>query len=486
MKPRITSEYGKLKSIMIHTPGPEHLNLVPWEGEHVLLGSNPRALNELREEHGCLKNFLVSEIGKENVHEVTDLLRYIFEQADKPKRVEVLKEILFRHYDPYTKHLSEQGIRLEDYDSGDLVRDLVQGYPRELILDESELPTMIIPPKRELMWMRDSSAVTPAGVVINVMASMKRFPESELVRAVYKYHPMFDEDSIFLDMVQHYRQMESDESAAGLLDKKFLEGGNILILNEETIAVGVGSSEFYYSNRTTRQAFYLFVRRLFEADKTKKIRRVYLVNVPDLRGFIHLDTAFNMFGPGSAIAMPYIFGHPKPSIRISADDVLERFVTWIRKNMVISKADLKRIPTPEMFRHSGKVEIYDRDYIEKQGEIKRLPIPSRRFLDQLIEDRILDPEKIVWIGGSADDYASPYEHLKVALFEQANLAGNVFTTEPFRLVSYHRNRVTNRSLEAHLKRIHPDYHLELMQSNEIRTDDGGPHCLTQPLLREEI
>ena len=92
---------------------------------------------------------------------------------------------------------------------------------------------------------------------------------------------------------------------------------------------------------------------------------------------------------------------------------------------------------------------------------------------------------MVWVGGPPEDYPSPYEHLKVALFEQHNMAGNVFATGPHRLVAYHRNPLTSSSLEKKMRSLNPNAHLQLMSSNEIRTDNGGPHCLTMPLLRAE-
>ena len=91
-----------------------------------------------------------------------------------------------------------------------IVKDLIHGYPRKLSLHKGKLPQLIIPPKRETMWVRDSSAVTPAGVIINSMESKRRQGEPELVRAVFKHHPMFDPDSIFLDMVDFNRSLRDD------------------------------------------------------------------------------------------------------------------------------------------------------------------------------------------------------------------------------------------------------------------------------------
>ncbi|MEM7510980.1 MAG: arginine deiminase family protein [Bacteroidota bacterium] len=484
MKPVLKTEYNPLKKVLVHTPSEEHAQLIPWEGEHPLMGPNPRVFAELKNDHTTLVDFLKEEIGKENVLELKDLLIDIFENTDYRRRFTILQDTLHTDADKYIDHLMARGIRLDSYDPEELVKDLIYGYPRELTINNGRLPNIIIPPKRELMWMRDSSAVTQCGVIINEMASTRRKPEPTLIRSVFKYHPMFDEDSIFLDLVQFHRDMVGDPTSSGLHEKFLIEGGNVLILSEDTLAIGVGNDDFLYSNRTTRPAFRLLVRKIF-TDPNNPIKRVYLVNVPDLRGFIHLDTVFNMVGPKAAILMPYIFGSPTPSAKTSAKQVLQKFVGWLRQNIGVNQTDLSRIPTVHHFEHAGKVEVYDRDYIRQKGTVERLPQPSTYFIDQLIKDGLIDPNLITWVGGNPDDYPSPFEHLKTALFEQHNMAGNVFTVKPFRAVAYHRNEVTIDKLDTMLHSASNDAHLELMSSNEIRTDNGGPHCLTLPLEREE-
>lgn len=486
MKPRILSEYAPLKKVLVHTPGPEHEQLIPWEGDHVLMGANPRVYSELQKDHADLKQFISNEIGAENVLELQEMLMDVFDDTDYRTRYSILKDTLYDTADTYVDHLQARGVKLEKYKTEDLVKDLVHGYPRKLTLNNNRLPKIIIPPKRELMWVRDSSAVTPCGVVINAMASSRRRLEPTLIRSVFKYHPMFDSDSIFLDMVDFHREMQADLTWSGLREHFLMEGGNILVLDEHTVAIGVGRKEFQYSNRTTRAAFDLLVEKMLEADKKKQIQRIYLVNVPDLRGFIHLDTVFNMVGPKTAVVMPYIFGYPNArNGDSSATEILQQFVGWLRKNVGIHQTDLSKIPTKRHFEFAGKVEVYDRDHIKKAKKVERLPQEAKYFLDQLVEDGLIDLDKITWIGGAMEDFVTPYEHLKVALFEQHNMAGNVFTTSPFRSLAYDRNKITTAALANTMRGLSEDAHLALMSSNELRTDNGGPHCLTLPLLREE-
>ncbi|MEL6844269.1 MAG: arginine deiminase family protein, partial [Bacteroidota bacterium] len=441
MKPIITTEYAPLEKVLVHTPGEEHHQLIPWIGDHPLMGPNPRQVSELQKDHDDLKQYLREEVGPENVIEVADLLEEIFSEADVRQRQKILRDTLHDTADRYMDHLQARGVQLAKYEPQKLVKDLIVGYPRKLTLNNNRLPKIIIPPKRELMWVRDSSAATPVGVSINAMASARRSLEPALLRTLFKYHPMFDQDSIYLDMVGFLRDLQDDDSWSGLHLRYLMEGGNILVMSEDSIAIGVGQHDFLHNNRTTRAGFQLLVKKMLEADPERQIRRIYLVNVPDLRGFIHLDTVFNMFGPQAGIMMPYIFGYPKPD-KGSATQVLQQFMHWLRRDMGFNQADLSMIPTARSFENAGKVEVYDRDHIDKVGKVERLPQPAPYFLDQLIKDGLIELNRIAWIGGDPNDYASPFEHLRVALFEQHNMAGNIFTTSPYRAIAYHRNPVT--------------------------------------------
>jgi arginine deiminase len=297
------------------------------------------------------------------------------------------------------------------------------------------------------------------------------------MRAVFKHHPLFGEDYIVLDLMEQQQKLRIDPTIALAWDY-IIEGGNLLVLNEETIAIGVGRRTFQHSKRANRYAFELLVEALFNKDGAKKIQRVYLVNLPDLQGFIHLDTVFNMFGPRAAVVMPYIFGYPR-----GYDDVLKPLVKRLRQDMAIKKVDLSKLPTVDDFERAGRVEIYTRDLYDKTGRATRVNAESKYFLDQLVEDGLLDLNNVAWVGGNPEDHPNPIEHLRVALREQANQAGNVFTVKPFCSVAYHRNPHTLRALEATMERLSPSAHLERLPSNELVKGSGGPHCLTMPLLR---
>jgi len=68
-------------------------------------------------------------------------------------------------------------------------------------------------------------------------------------------------------------------------EKYSLEGGDILILNEETVAVGI-------SQRTNPNSIEKFANTLLTEDSSFK--KVLAIDIPKTRAFMHLDTVFTM------------------------------------------------------------------------------------------------------------------------------------------------------------------------------------------------
>ena len=64
-----------------------------------------------------------------------------------------------------------------------------------------------------------------------------------------------------------------------------IEGGDILILNEKTVTIGI-------SQRTTPQAIEILSRKLLSEENG--FEKILAIDIPKLRSFMHLDTVFTM------------------------------------------------------------------------------------------------------------------------------------------------------------------------------------------------
>ena len=69
-----------------------------------------------------------------------------------------------------------------------------------------------------------------------------------------------------------------------LSDSYSIEGGNVLVLSKDIVAIGL-------SERTTVSCAETFARKLLQNSDFKK---VLAFDIPETRAFMHLDTVFTM------------------------------------------------------------------------------------------------------------------------------------------------------------------------------------------------
>jgi arginine deiminase len=175
------------------------------------------------------------------------------------------------------------------------------------------------------------------------------------------------------------------------LNRYPLEGGDVLVLTEEIIAIGI-------SNRTDPRAIEYFAEKIFEAHKTFKT--VLAFNIPKSRAFMHLDTVFTQVDQGIFTIHPGIenkltvFEITKNSERFdvvktvgSLETILEKHlntpITLIRcggKDLITSVREQWNDGANTLAIAPGKVIVYDRNHVTNQmlkdAGVTVLTIPS--------------------------------------------------------------------------------------------------------------
>jgi arginine deiminase len=183
-------------------------------------------------------------------------------------------------------------------------------------------------PLPNLLFMRDNAAWVGSGLVNSVMATRARFYEPFLVRAIYDHHPRFADP----DRTVWYGD-GTDEALPATI-----EGGDVLVLSEETVAVGL-------SERTRSAAVEMLAHNLFDGSA---VRNVVVVDLGKGRAVMHLDTVltmvdhamFNVF-PGAVdgvnveVIRPGANGsievEPYDSLSTALSDALETRVEFVPK-----------------------------------------------------------------------------------------------------------------------------------------------------------
>ncbi len=267
----VYSEIGKLRRVIVHRPGSELDNLTPPTMKEFLFEDIPDHVSAGREHDQFVA--ILEKAGTE-VYYSNDLLANVL--ADPVHRQSFLNEFLSEAHVflPSLPHLYEYLLSMEDIQK--LVTFVMAGLRREQyrhngtsldLLDRKKM--LLFDPMPNLYFTRDPMSVIGRGVSVNCMWAETRHRESLLPDCVIKHHPLFKG-------VPHY--FSRDENAT-------LEGGDILILSREVLAVGI-------SQRTETAAVKTLAQRVLTAGDG--FRHVLVFLIPERRAFMHLDTVFTM------------------------------------------------------------------------------------------------------------------------------------------------------------------------------------------------
>lgn len=286
----VTSEIGRLRKVFVHTPGPEVERMTPKTASE-LLYNDIIHYHRVREAHAQLKGVLslVSE-----VLEVRDCLADVLDIAQA--RDELLSRIT------ESQNCSHLMSDISEVQSADLAELLISGLPLKRDTLESYLSTksFSLVPLPNMYFMRDSSMVIGPRLVTGGMASSVRDSESLIMRTIYEYLPSLRGRGILLDAC-----MSQDR------EKFTIEGGDVLVLSEDVLLIGV-------SERTTPTAIDKLIDAYYNSrisDGIDKPFDVFCVLLPRERSTIHLDMIFTLVNTEQAIVYaPYILGRDRARI----------------------------------------------------------------------------------------------------------------------------------------------------------------------------
>lgn len=287
----VSSEIGRLKTVLLHRPGRELERLTPKYLEAMLFEDIPW-LKKIRQEHDQFAQTLRNE-GCEVLY-YEEMLSEILEQRDVRARMsdeviatsrlgsEELKESI-RHYLD-TMDLS----RLSEVFISGLQKSEIEAVtgPQRLSSYIKEAYPFYIDPLTNLYFTRDPGAVILSGLSVHAMKTPARRRETLILKYLRDYHPVFKSSPF--GAVSHWYDPEDLDS---------IEGGDILVLSRDCIALGC-------SSRTGAEAIERIASRLFAAENGP--REILVVQIPFTRAFMHLDTVLTMLDRDTFVIYPGI------------------------------------------------------------------------------------------------------------------------------------------------------------------------------------
>jgi len=272
------SEVGRLRTVMLHRPGPELGRLTPRNNDQLLFDGIPW-LGRAQDEHDTfaqalrdhdvevlyltdlLTETLTIETARQEI--IASTLKGLFVGPSLQERIATFLQ------DAHPDKLAETlmaGLRNDEMSlSGSVANRLMQ--PEDFLINP--LPNLLFT-RDSSVWLRDRVAVTS-------LAMPARVRETQLTGLIYTHHPRFAGTPIV-----HGPHLEH------------LEGGDVLELSPGVIAVGIGE-------RTTPAGLERFARQVLTDDLA---HTVLAVPIAQERATMHLDTIVTMVDVDTVVIYP--------------------------------------------------------------------------------------------------------------------------------------------------------------------------------------
>lgn len=366
----VYSEIGKLKKVLLYRPNDELENLSPNYLTDLLFDDIPY-LKKAQEEHDEF-----AKAFKENGAEVL----YVDELLSETINNNNLKnEFLEEFFD--LSEINNNFIRedlkkfLLDLNTQDMVTKLIAGIrTEEMKLSKNIFSVKVrtanmdtpffLNPMPNFYFQRDPVAMIGKGAAVNRMKTPARRRESMFMEYVLKHHPDFKGTPLYYEKNFPYA----------------IEGGDVLVLNEKTIAVGI-------SLRTDPESLEILAEKIFK-EYNDKFETILGILIPAKRAYMHLDTVFTMLD-------------------------YDKFVV-----------------------HSKLEEDMRIFAIRKNGD-KDFHISEEKNSLKVILEEFLDVDKVTLLKCGGNDIIGGER-------EQWNDGSNCVAIEPGKIIVYDRNTITNK------------------------------------------
>ncbi|MCW2817957.1 MAG: arginine deiminase, partial [Marmoricola sp.] len=238
--PGVTTEVGRLRTVMLHRPGPELQRLTPRNNDKLLFDGIPWVARA-QDEHDAFADALRSR-GVEVLYLTGLLTETLAGEAARDHAIRGVTASL-RLGDTLRDHLRHELTQLApeqltDVLTAGLRNDEVRGG-FGLVTSLLREDDFLIDPLPNLLFTRDSSVWIGHQVAVTSLAMPARDRETQLTELIYTEHPRF-----------------ADTEKIHGWHREHLEGGDVLLLSPGVLAVGVGE-------RTTPAGVERLARQLF-------------------------------------------------------------------------------------------------------------------------------------------------------------------------------------------------------------------------------
>lgn len=280
MEISVTSETGRLKGVIVHTPGREVSLVNPIHKEDLLFDDIIFEDDARREHFDMLTVFKAAMPANGEVFEILDLAKECFQ---KPDVREEFVELMIDELPHENLHTIRK--RLIELDPETLVKFVTEGTFGD---------PFSLHPAPNLMFTRDLAAVVGNNIILSRAAKKARTREFLLIRCIVNHHPLF------ANVKKNIITIGKNQS---------IEGGDVLVVSDKIVLIGM-------SERTSFSGLMNVAEQLLN----NGIEHVLAVDIPKQRSSMHLDTIFTFADTAECVAFP-------PAIIDQTENVVDLFST---------------------------------------------------------------------------------------------------------------------------------------------------------------
>lgn len=282
MKLQVFNEYSLLEVVLVHRPG-EEIDRLTHENMKAFLFEDIPFLARMQDEH----DEFVDEMRERGVKvfHLAKLLRELIDTQPDVRRKLIDQVCAAERAGGIAADLHDVAKFPTDLLTSILFRGVTHSEYQEIVGKSAASAAMggqfILRPVPNAYFSRDPAVVIGNCAVSCKMHYVERVRETIITRAVLEHHPEFSVHRIV------YGASDSPHD-----DRPFtVEGGDIIVLNEEAVLVGV-------SERTRLETIDILAKRIFSETRAK---RLYGIPIPTERTFMHLDTVFTIVDRGMVV-----------------------------------------------------------------------------------------------------------------------------------------------------------------------------------------
>ena len=475
-KINVTSEIGTLRRLLVHSPDSGLGKVVPSKAQDWLFEDIVHLETIRRKEYDYYTKILLYFLDPEKIRgrlaEIDDRVNEFnfykpdYDEFFKSEKVIELQWLLSEILEDYEIKLKlvasvcaiencsyELQDKLNTLDGRNLAKVFISGTYNE--------KEMLFPPIPNFIFTRDIGIVINDHILLNKPARKARTREALLAKYIFYNHPFFAgyrSNVIELSDTSHHFLLPREGD-----DKKVtLVGGDIMVITRDHLLVGV-------SERTTLEAAHQCVTVLFEKGIVKKIT---VIKIPKKRDYMHIDTIFTQVKRNVWVLLG---AFSKKAIKMEDADPFQKVLEGSRKD--------DKIRITQFSKKDPSNPVYFDNLEELLADISKNDLKS--------EERV----KFIYSGNNEFPYDAR---------EQWTDSCNLLALKEGVVLGYDRNDKTVEAFkEAGFNIIHAHQLVQKLESGEIeprKMEDtlitmpsaelsrarGGFHCMSMPLLRDDL